>query len=373
MNKLYLFLALSFTLFANEIPLAKVQKHTFNKSIALNAEVIQLSNAQQSITSLVAGHLEKYYVKPAQKVKKGDKIALIESIVLSKMSADYLALKEQLQASEKNYQSTKNLFQKGMSSLKELNNQEIRRSEIAAKLSALESQLQTLGIDAQKLKNPTSNFVLYAHSAGVVSSLIKPLHSSVSVDEPLVNIVKNQAYYIKSYLPIEYASKVKIGDKIVASYADQKIVTHITQIMPKLDEDTQRVVVLSSVDTKVENLFINSYVEATLYFGEAKEYLAVKKSALSFFSNEWVVFVPNEEEHHEEHDEDAHDEGEEEHEGEEHEHEEAPYTLAVVTILTQDDEFVAIEGLDEGEEYVSAKSYYVKSMILKGSLGEHGH
>ena len=110
MNKILLLLAVCVALFAEQIPLSKVQKHTFNTSVALNAEVIQLSNAQQSITSLVAGHLEKYFVQPAQRVKKGQKVALIESIVVSKMSADYLALKKQLEASEKNYLSVKIVF-----------------------------------------------------------------------------------------------------------------------------------------------------------------------------------------------------------------------------------------------------------------------
>ena len=366
------------TLFASEIPTQKVKLHNFNTSVGLNAQVIQLANAEQSITALVSGHLENYYVKPAQKVKKGQRVALLESIVVSKMSASYIALKKQLSAVSKNYESTKKLYKKGVASMQELNNQEIKKSEINANLTALKSQLETLGINATTLKKATANFVLYAHSDGVVSSLLKPLHSSVSTDEAVISIVKNQAYYIKSFLPLEYAREVKLGDKIVVNYANQEIVTHITQILPKLDEVSQRVIVLSSVDENVQNFFINSYVEATLYFGEAREYLAVEKSALSFFNNEWVVFVPQEEEHG--HEDEHHDDEkveEEKHEGEEHgehhEDEELPYTLEVVKIITQDDKYVAIEGLHEGEEYVSEKAYYVKSMLLKGSLGGHGH
>lgn len=362
MNKLLLAtLILASSLLATEIPISKVSLHKFNKSVALNAQIIQLSNAQQSVTSLVAGHLEKYYVKPAQKVKEGQKVALIESIVVSKMSADYLALKKQLQATDKNYKSVKKLYEKGMTSMQELNNQEIKRSKINAQLTALESQLSTLGIKAEKLKSATGNFVLYAHSAGTVSALLQPLHSSINVSEPVINLVKNQAYYIKSFLPLEYATKVKVGDKIVVKYETKDIVTHVTQILPKIDTTTQRVVVLSSVDEKVENFFINTYLKSTVYFGEESTHLAVKKSALSFFNNEWVVFVPNEEEHEEE----SGEEGHEEHE--------APYTLAVVKIIAEDENFVAVTGLQEGQEYVSAKSYYVKSMILKGALGEHGH
>ena len=55
------------------------------------------------------------------------------------------------------------------------------------------------------------------------------------------------------------------------------------------------------------------------------------------------------------------------------EHEEAPYAPKVVEIIAYNGDDVAIKGLKAGEEYVSDGVYFVKSMILKSSLGEHGH
>jgi len=353
MNKILLSLTLlCASAFAVEVPTAQVQMHNFLESKKLNAKVIQLSNAQEAITSVVAGHLERYFVKPAQVVKKGQKIALIESIVVSKMTADYLALKKQLASSQKNYEALQKLYDKGMISMSELNNESIKKSAIAAQLNALESQLFTLGINTKQLTQATANYTLYSHSGGKISALLKPLHSSVNENDPIANIVKEQAYYIKSYLPIEYAIKAKLGDKIFVHYAGQKIETHITQIMPKVDEVTQRVIALSSVDEKVQNLFIDAYVEATLYFGKSFKHLAVKKSALSFFNNEWVVFVPNE------------------NKAAQKEEETVPYAIKVVKILASDENFVAVDGLEQGEEYVSGKSYFVKSALLKSSLGD---
>jgi len=353
MNKILLPLTfLCASIFATEIPTQKLSVHDFSESKKINAKVIQLSNAQEAITSVVAGHLEKYFVKPAQTVKKGQRIALIKSIIVSKMTADYLALKKQLASSQKNYEALQKLYDEGMTSMSELNNESIKKNKIAAKLNTLESQLLTLNININRLKKATSNYVLYAHTTGKVSALLKALHASVSQNDPIVNIVKEQAYYIKSYLPLAYATKAKLGDKIVIHYAGQKIETHITQIMPKLDEKTQRVIALSSVDEKVHNLFIGTYVEATLYFGKSFQHLAVKKSALSFFNNEWVVFVPNETEAAKE------------------EEEAVPYAIKVVKILASDENFVAVNGLKQGEEYVSGKSYFVKSALLKSSLGD---
>ena len=60
-------------------------------------------------------------------------------------------------------------------------------------------------------------------------------------------------------------------------------------------------------------------------------------------------------------------------EGDSHE-EEPQYEARDVKIVNQDDSYVAIEGLNINEEYVSDKTYYVKSLVLKSSMGDgHGH
>ena len=375
------------SLFSVEIPTAHASKRSFSKSIELNAQVIQLSNAGQSVTSLVSGHLEKYFVEPGQKVKAGQKIAMIESILVSKMTADYISLNKQYKALDKNYQATKKLYDSGMTSMSELNNQSIQKNAMSAQINALQSQLGTLNIDTKTLNKATGNFILYAHSGGRVSEFLQPLHTVIRIDEAVISIVKSQAFYIKSFVPLEYASSVKVGQKMVVKYNDRDIITHVKQILPALDEVTQRIIVLSSVDEKADDLYINSFVKSTLYFDEHKAHVAVEKSALSFFNNEWVVFVEKtdhdehekenlEEEKHNEHEEDKdHDEHGDEEEGEHGHEEEAelPYEVRVVEIVARDDKFVGVNGLEEGEEYVSDKSYYVKSMMLKSSLGEHGH
>jgi multidrug efflux pump subunit AcrA (membrane-fusion protein) len=366
MNKLILTtLFIGSILFSVEIPVEHTKMREFGKVIELNSKVIQLSNAQQAIMSLVSGHIEKYYVEAGSKVKANQKIALIKSIMLSQMTAEYISLKEQFLALGNNYSATKKLYDKGMTSMQELNKQSMQKNAMLAKINTLQSQLETLGVNTQTLKKASSEYILYAHSSGRVSQLLKPLHSVISEDTPIVSIVKSQAFYIKSYLPLEYANIVKVGQKVVVDYNSRNIVTYVTQILPELDEKTQRVIVLSSVNEKVDNLYINSYLSSKLYVNTNEKYVAVKKSALSLFKNEWVVFVPKEDEEHK-------DEGHDEHK-DEHDEEEMSYEARVVEIVKEDNEYVGVNGLVENEEYVSDKSYYVKSMMLKSSLGGHGH
>ena len=377
MNKISLLVLLYVTsLFSVDIPTEHTELRSFGKSIELNSQIIQLSNAKQSVTSLVSGHLEKYFVEAGQSVKSGQKIALIESILVSKMTADFISLKKQIISLNENYDASKKLYDKGMLSTQALNNLGIEKNSMDSKIAALRSQLQTLGIQTKNLKKATGNFILYAHSSGKVSSLLQPLHTVIREDEALITIIKDQAFYVQSYLPLKYASVIKSGQKLSVDYNGRKIVTHVTQILPELDVKTQRIVILSSVDEKADDLFVNTFVSSTLYFKPTEKHVAVKKSALSFFNNEWVVFMPTEKEEHGEEKHDDHEEhGEEKHDDHEEHGEEPslPYEARVVEIITQDDEYAGVKGIELDEEYVSDKSYYVKSMMLKSSLGEHGH
>ena len=390
-NILILLSLLGLSLQAIEIPTEHAKERAFGKKVQLNAQIVQLSNASQSIMSVVGGHIEKYYVKIGESVKNTQKIVLIESIVLSKMTAEFLSLKKQYSTQEKNFNATNELYKKGMTSMSALNEQSIKKDELLAKLTSLRSQLNTLGVDTKNLKKASSNFILYAHSDGVVSEILQPLHTSIKDDTPIISLVKNRAYYLKSFLPLKYARDVKVGQKIVVKNGDKNIISHITQILPKVDEQTQRIVLLSSIDEKASNLYINAYTEATLYFEKSESYVSVTKSALSFFNNEWVIFVQkgNHDEHeahdgleeHGEHEHEKHDgletddehESHDEHGHDAHEEVEVPFEARVIEIVVEDENFVGVRGLSSGEEYASDKSYYIKSMMLKSSLGGHGH
>ena len=371
-------------IFALDIPIEKTELRKFGKSIDVNSQIVQLSSTKQSVTTVLDGRIKKYFIRAGQKIQQGQKVALIESITLSQMSAEYLSLKEQYKSLLSNYTANESLQKKGIVSLKELNQANIERNEMLSKLNTVKSQLQAVGINVKDLKKTTSNYVLYSHTTGVVSELLKPLHASVSQDDELFSVVKNQAFYLKSFIPLEYAKEIKIGQRVSLNYNKSTFSTSIERILPEVDLQTQRMVTLSSLEKSSDNLFANAFVASTIYFNTDKSYISVKKTALTFLNNEWVVFVPKEEKHEDDkkknakhidnHKDDDHDEKDGHKDDDGHEDEEAQYEARDVKIIDQDDTYVAVEGLNINEEYVSDKTYYVKSLVLKSSMGDgHGH
>ena len=359
------------TLFALDVPIDEVEKRTFKESITTNSQVVQLSSAKSTLMARLGGKIVHYNIKEGDTIKKGQTIATVESLELSSQLAELKGLKIELSITNKNYKMVKKLYNIGVESKQNLNIQEEERTKIISQIDIIKSRLSMVkGRKGDRYK-------IYAQSSGRVEKILAPLNSVVDANEPLLSIVKGkESFLIKSFIPLKYATKIRVGQKGSIVYGEEEYKMQIAQILPTIDQQTQKITVLSILDKPVHNLFVNTFLDSKLFFGEGKSYLTVKKSALSFFNNEWVVFVPEHhegEEHHDEHKEDSHEEKEQdEHHGHEEE-EEVPYDIKVVKILKENSKWVAIEGLEEHQDYVSDRSYYIKSLLLKSSLGGHGH
>jgi len=387
MNKIIGSLILAQSLWAVDVPIDEVEKQIFKQTITVNSKIVQLSSAKESVMARLGGRVTNFLVKQGEHVKRGQALATVESLELSKLASELKLLRKQLLVHNKNYKILNNLYNTGLESLEKVNREERERDETASKIETIKAQLRLLGVSSRGAVK--SSYTVYAQGSGKVSKVLLARNSVVNANTPLLSIVKGgSSFLVKSYVPMNYVSDVKVGQKGKLVYGGKNYKMHLSQILPELDEQTQQMVVLSSLDEPVTNLFVNAYVDSKLSIGEPKSYLAVKKSALSFFNNEWVVFVP---EHHEEHN-DGHDDHKDdetrrgrasvptlahdehnEHGHADHEEEEVPYDIKVVKIIKQNEQWVAIEGMKEHEDYVSDKSYYIKSLLLKSSLGGHGH
>jgi len=400
----YLLFLLPLLGFSSAIKVEHATLRPLGSMVHTNAQITQLSSQKQEIVSRLSGHLEAYYVTPGQHVKNGDKVALIESIELSRMTAQYLALIKQLQAAENQKNTAITLHKKGLASQNDVSRAIIALENIRAKQSALSSQLHSLGVIPDTLTAPTDQFVLTAHADGIVGTIQAPLHSNVDTQTVLLTLVKQEGYYAVAYLSVNDAMKINKQTKGWLSIAGKEYDSSFVQLLPNIDLETQRAKVLFSIKNSPTKLLLGAFTQMNIALAPYTNAIMVKKTALSLFKGEWVVFVEKEHEeegHHDEkadhdhdnekaehdaHDHEAHDsdkeheehagddddEGHEGH-GEHEEHEEAPYAAKVVKIIAYAGDYVAIKGLKADEEYVSDGVYFVKSMILKSSLGEHGH
>jgi len=376
MTKIVLLLLTIMIANADEIKISHAQLKTFGESIEVNAKIIQLSDQKQQIVSRLGGHLEQYFVQTGTKVDKGDKIAEIESLELSKMSATFIALKKEFSIAKEKVFNTHKLYKKGLVSRQELNTQQMSLTNIESKKNSLKSQLSSLNIDVKSLKKATDTFTIFAHADGKIEQLLANLHTNLNAQTPIVSLVQESGYYAEAYLPVDVALKMDKEIQATLILADKHYPCKFISLLPQVDHETGQAKILFWIESAQDMLLLNAYTKMQINTKGKEEFVAIKKSALTLFQGEWVVFVPNEE-HHEEENEHAHEEHHEEASEHEHEHdgdeEELPYAAKVVEQLYTLEDFVAVKGIHADEAYVSDGVYFVKSLMLKSRLGGHGH
>jgi len=368
----FLLLLFPFLVWGNQIKIEHAMIKPLGKMIQTNAQITQLSDQKQEIVSRLSGHVEAYYVQAGQMVKKGDKVVLIESIALAKLTADYLALKQQIKPALGQANTTRKLYKKGLASKNQLSTHLITLETLRSQKNALSSQLQTLDIDADKLTKATDKFILYAHADGVVGKILVSLHSNVDAQSTLMTLVQQSGYYAIAFLSLNDAMKVTKETKAWVHIADKNYPTHFVQLLPNIDRKTQRAKVLFAIENNPLNLLLGTFTEIDISLAPTQDIIVIKKSALTLFKGEWVVFVKKEHEEEAHHDEKS-DHNDDKEKVKHEEHEEVPYEARVIEVIAYVGNDVAIKGLKVEEEYVSNGVYFVKSMILKSSLGEHGH
>ncbi|RUM73226.1 MAG: hypothetical protein DSZ09_00150 [Sulfurovum sp.] len=382
----YLFLLLPLWSFGSAVGIAHAHTQSLGKIIHTNAQITQLSNQKQTIVSRLGGHIEKYYVQAGANVKRGDKVILMKSITLSKLTADYLALKQQIKPASAQVNTTRKLYKKGLASKNTLSNHLMKLETLRSQKNALASQLQTLGIETNTLNKATDKFILKAHADGIVGKIFASLHSNVDAQTPLMSLVQQNKYYATAYLSPSDAMHINNKTKGWIKLLDHAYACHFVQLLPTIDEETQRAKVRFAIENSPSGLLLGSFVQMDISLPPLQNVIVIKKSALTLFNGEWVVFVEkkHEENEHEKeephHEKEAHKEDKtkhthekEEHHDEHDTHEEVPYQAKVIEVISYAGDSVAIKGLKENEAYVSDGVYFIKSAMLKSSLGEHGH
>ena len=351
------------------IRIAHAKRQAVGTTIRTNAKITQLADHRQSIVARLPGHLESYAVQPGQSVRQGDAIAVLRSLAFSDMSARYIALQAQLRSAQAQLQAARTLYRKGASSQDTLNARIIALKSIESKRNALASQLRSLGIDPKTITQATDRLVLKAHASGIVDTLLVPLHANIQADTPVVTLIDPTHYDVIAYLSTAEASRLDARCRAYVTNGSRRIQARFVRLLPSVDTHTQRAQALFELAGDARSVLMDAFVGMDIVAAPYRQAVTVKASALTMFQGEWVVFVPVEHNEAWRH----HDEEAKAHEEDEHEHEMPPYAPVAVRIIAYAGDDVAVEGISANQAYVSDGAYYVKSMLLKSSLGEHGH
>jgi len=398
---------------AAEIEMAEVTEQSPDEILRVTGSVEINQQETQQVTPLVSGRVERVNVALGDRVRAGTVLAVVSSPSVAEMHGKLheaetrlmlatLTLervrkpenrvtvtqaKARLDEAEANLRRTRRLIEIGAGAGKDLVaaeaahksakaeyefqsnislNREVQQSQAEVETARVEvghlrNSLRALGADLPetedgKIRHDTSLIALRTPVSGSVTERMVNAGAGIEAGRPLFTIANISNLWVIANVPEAQVRSLRTGTTAQVRTAGRGDSTtgRVTYIDPILNEETRTARVRVEIANHGERFKVGNFVEVSFRTvgGEkdaVEKVLAIPDEAVQRTGEQSFVFVPDEKEP-------GHFEVRDVQPG------------ALIDGMRQ-----IISGLKAGERVVTEGSFTLKSQMLKGKLGEHGH
>jgi cobalt-zinc-cadmium efflux system membrane fusion protein len=262
-------------------------------------------------------------------------------------------------SAETNYKTAKADydFQSNISLNKETQEAKAEVETSRVDLHHIEDEMRSLGVapdtgSADHSRN-TSLISVRAPLSGVVTERKFNAGAGVEASTPVFAISNLSTVYVIANVPEASIGRLTIGSTAeIKSESIGTINGRISYIDPRLDETTRTARVRLEVPNPGGKLRAGMFTEVGFYAGTSASTgmeLVIPSEAIQREGEKTIVFVPKE-------------------------NEPGAFEVRVVEIGGEIDNYTSIKsGLQIGEKVVTKGSFALKTQMMKGEMGEHGH
>lgn len=369
----------------------------------------------QQVTPLVSGRVERVNVVLGDRVRAGAVLAIVSSPEVAEMHGKLHEAETRLALAEQNYERvqraenrvsmiqakarldeaeatlrrTRRLIELGAGAGKDLVaaeaahksakaeydyqsnisiNREVQqaRSEVETsrvEVSHLRTSLGALGADLSELnqgKTPhdTSVVALRAPVSGKVTERSVNAGAGIEAGTPIFTISNISTVWVIANVPEGQVNSLRVGTPAEvrsAALGDEAIAGRVTYIDTTLNEETRTGRVRVEITNPGERLKIGMFVEVGFQTGgnesgiTAGRELAIPDEAVQRFGDRSIVFIPKE-------------------------NQPGHFEVRDVDLGGSAERYVRVlSGLAPGDRVVTKGSFTLKTQLMKGEMGEHGH
>ena len=292
-------------------------------------------------------------------VNEGEPIALMSSVELGKIKADYIRLNARLKAEQARYEREQSLYKQEISSQAELLEAEANYQEARAELNATAEALRLYGLSQTDIENieaggdrPLSYFYLSSPTEGVIQERNISPGQTVSSSETPIHVADLSRVWVMIDAYEQDIPYISEGQKVslsVRSIDGQTFEGEVDWVSYALEEGSRTMPVRAVVKNPNRLLRAGMFGTARIATGKEQSIAMIPVGAVQTIEGETKVFVPGEE----------------------------PGSFKPVTVMLgeENEGFVeVVSGLQPGDQAVTAGAFDLKSALTAGSRSAaHGH
>jgi len=300
----------------------------------------------------IAGVTKEVFADWGDQVKKGQKLALLDSIELGEARANYMKAMAMLRMAKKNYSREKSLYSQNICPKKQFLEAKTAYEQARIELKTLKEKLKLMGqqeTDIQNIKDGKvlSLFAISAPFDGTVIEKNIAVGGLKDAFAPLFTVSDLTHLWVWFDIYEKDIPIVKIGNKImisVASCPEEQFEGLVTYIGATVDEKTRTVKVRAEIDNRHEKLKPGMFAKVLLLVETGSDSPVVSEETIQTDGQKHFVFVPLKEGY---------------------------FLRRDVTLGARIDGLVkVISGLNRNERVVVKGGFLLKSEIMKEKFGE---
>jgi membrane fusion protein, heavy metal efflux system len=330
------------------IKLERATKQPLSETLDLPGEVGADPDKLARLSSPAAGRIEEVRFREGEPVKKGDPLLVIRVPEIAKVRASHLATQGKAKAARANAGRLRTLFNEKLSTEQEALNAEAEADALELEARATAEQLGALGATGGAFM-----LTLRAPISGTVVAREAVVGQPASVDQSLGTIADLSQVWFLARVFEKDLGQLRVGaaaEVHLNAYADEHFSGSVEYIGQQIDPVARTVRARIRLENPRGLLRLGLFGTCQISLGhpaKTEARLVVPRSGVTDIGGKSVVFVR-------------------EREGE--------FELHRVTLGREAlGKVEVLEGLREGEEVVTDGVFTLKSLVMKGSFGEHHH
>jgi membrane fusion protein, heavy metal efflux system len=333
-----------------------VSKKSFTKYISIPAKVLANQDNEAIVGSLVQGRVCKVLVKNGETVKAGQVLMLLEGLEIGQIKAGFISAKANLDYQKSSYERQKKLLEENVTAQKNLLETQNDYEKAQAEYIAEKSRITAIGLtDSEVVDGKSIAFDEHSSSALPVKSPI----SGIVVERNVVigqlieaattafKIINLSSVWIEGQIYEKDIGKIKnlsSADFTASSYPGELFQGKVIYIGQVIDEKTRTITIRAEFSNASGMLKPQMFGEMKLHDENHSSAILVPAEAIIKIDTTDYVFMQKQD---------------------------TTFEKIAVTICSAQNEQVEIaKGLKDDDTIVVKGAFYLKSELLKASLGE---
>ncbi len=275
------------------IETGQIKEIEIGSSISCSGIVNVQPNGIARIYAPINGNMSSILVQMADKVQKGQTIAIIKHQGIISLQEEFLKAKANLHLQTQLFERDKKLLAENASSAKQ--NEMIQKdySDALIIYNSLKNQIELIGINHNELTETTMSAQILIKSpvSGYISSIMTGIGTYISADEMIAEIIDESKKNIELEIFSNNRSFIEIGQKVlIKPLGDKNIIeTKIDIIGKSLNTEKQTLTAISNLNVAYPNLIPGAAVNAEI-IAKAKPVYALPTEAIADIEGAYYVF-----------------------------------------------------------------------------------